>query len=124
MAQRGDLEASDRVVGRFQGMAVGYAYALLGDFPVAKDAAQEAFIQAYIDLPMLCEPQRPGHVSGLAAYEALAQRLDVNADYPAHNAESLGIRAMVHGDQTMMLDERRNGAHYLRSMVEVAPGGT
>ena len=55
-AQRGDLGAFDRVVRRFQDMAVGYAYSLLGDFSQAEDAAQEALIQAYRDLPALREP--------------------------------------------------------------------
>jgi DNA-directed RNA polymerase specialized sigma24 family protein len=37
-------------------MAVAYAYSLLGDFQLAEDAAQEAFIQAYRDLKTLREP--------------------------------------------------------------------
>lgn len=46
-AQRGDVEAFAVLVRRYQGMAVGYAYAQLGDFHLAEDAAQEAFIDAY-----------------------------------------------------------------------------
>jgi RNA polymerase sigma factor (sigma-70 family) len=46
-AQRGDIEAFAVLVRRYQGMAVGYAYAKLGDFHLAEDAAQEAFIDAY-----------------------------------------------------------------------------
>jgi RNA polymerase sigma factor (sigma-70 family) len=49
----GDAEAYGTVVRRFQDMAVGYAYALLGDFQLAEDAAQEAFLEAYRDLPKL-----------------------------------------------------------------------
>ena len=52
-AQKGDLNAFDHVVKRFRDMAVGYAYAILGDFQLAEDVAQEAFIQAYQDLPKL-----------------------------------------------------------------------
>ncbi|HEX3000184.1 MAG TPA: sigma-70 family RNA polymerase sigma factor, partial [Armatimonadota bacterium] len=52
-AQEGDLAAFDRVVKRFEGMAVAYAYSILGDFQLAEDAAQEAFIQAYCDLHTL-----------------------------------------------------------------------
>jgi RNA polymerase sigma factor (sigma-70 family) len=55
-AQSGDLETFGRIVRRFQDMACGYAYAILGDFHLAEDAAQEAFIQAYRDLPKLDEP--------------------------------------------------------------------
>jgi RNA polymerase sigma factor (sigma-70 family) len=36
-------------------MAVGYAYSILGDFHLAEDAAQDAFVQAYLDLSTLRE---------------------------------------------------------------------
>ena len=49
-ARKGDNEAYEAVVRRFQDLAVGYAYALLGDWPEAEDAAQEAFIAAWIGL--------------------------------------------------------------------------
>ena len=52
-AQAGDLEAYSILVRRFQDMAAGYAYSLLGDFHLAEDAAQEAFVQAYLDLGKL-----------------------------------------------------------------------
>ena len=50
------LDAYAEIVRRFQDMAAGYAYALLGDFHFAEDAAQEAFLQAYLDLEKLAEP--------------------------------------------------------------------
>ena len=56
LAQRGDLDAYGRLVRRLQDMACGYACALLGDFHLAQDAAQEAFVQAYRDLGTLREP--------------------------------------------------------------------
>src|SRR6266481_5645234 len=56
-AQAGDREAFDALVRRFQDMAVGYAYSLLGDLGAAQDAAQEAFIQLYGDLPKLRAPE-------------------------------------------------------------------
>ncbi|MHC4562682.1 MAG: sigma-70 family RNA polymerase sigma factor [Planctomycetota bacterium] len=55
-AQGGDLDAYGRIVGRFQNMAYGYAYARLGDFHLAEDPAQEAFVEAYRDLAALNEP--------------------------------------------------------------------
>ena len=55
-AQAGDLDAYGAIVRRFQDMAYGYGYSILGDFHLAEDAAQEAFIQAYRDLPTLREP--------------------------------------------------------------------
>jgi RNA polymerase sigma factor (sigma-70 family) len=54
-AQTGDADAYGVVVTRFQDMAYGYAYAILGDFDLAQDAAQEAFVEAYQCLPTLRE---------------------------------------------------------------------
>ncbi len=56
-AQAGDLNAYNSIVRRFQDMAVGYAYSLVGDFHLAEDAAQEAFLGAYLDLPKLRNPE-------------------------------------------------------------------
>lgn len=56
-AQKGDLGAFDMIVQCFRDMAVGYAYSILGDFHLAEDAAQEAFVQAYRDLKKLRKPQ-------------------------------------------------------------------
>ena len=49
-AQKGDLDAFAAIVQRFEKMATGYAYAVLGDFHLAEDAAQAAFFEAYINL--------------------------------------------------------------------------
>jgi RNA polymerase sigma factor (sigma-70 family) len=53
----GNLDAYEPIVLRFQDMAVGYGYAMLGDVQLAEDAAQEAFITAYLELPALHDPQ-------------------------------------------------------------------
>jgi len=49
--------AFGELVVRFQDMAYGYAYAILGDAQMAQDAAQEAFIAAYQNLDQLREPK-------------------------------------------------------------------
>ena len=54
-AQAGDLEAYGEIVRRFQDMAFGYAYAILGEFHLAEDASQEAFVEAYRDLSKLSD---------------------------------------------------------------------
>ena len=66
----------------------------------------------------------PDHITGLAACDAWAAALEVNDDYPADNAEVLGTRVMVHGDQCTMLYERHSAAKYLRAMAEAAPEAT
>ncbi len=55
-AQRGEADAFGELVRRFQDIACASAYALLGDYHLAQDAAQEAFLQAYVDLPTLRDP--------------------------------------------------------------------
>jgi len=56
-AQAGSADAFGELVRRYQGMAFGYAYALLGDFHLAQDAAQEAMLHAYRSVGALREPK-------------------------------------------------------------------
>ncbi len=49
-ARKGDCDAYEQVLRRFQDMAVAYAYAQLGNWQEAEDAAQEAFIAAWYGL--------------------------------------------------------------------------
>ena len=44
-SREGGLEAYGELVRRFQDMAAGYAYAILGDYHLAEDASQEAFVR-------------------------------------------------------------------------------
>src|SRR5215467_5653598 len=55
-AQTGDERAFADIVTRFQDIAVAYATALLHDYHLAEDAAQESFLDAYRALPGLREP--------------------------------------------------------------------
>lgn len=55
-AQGGELAAFRELVVRFQDMVVGYAFSLLGDFHLAEDAAQEAFLAVFQDLASLRQP--------------------------------------------------------------------
>jgi Sigma-70 region 2 len=54
-AQGGDLEAFGAIVKRFQGMACATASTMLDDAGLAEDVVQEAFIEAYQNLPKLRE---------------------------------------------------------------------
>lgn len=49
-AQKGDLNAFNRLVLNYQGLAFNVAYRLLGDDASAEDVTQEAFISAYKNL--------------------------------------------------------------------------
>lgn len=121
-AQAGSTQAFSRLVSRFQNMAYGYAYAVLGDFDLAQDAAQEAFIEAYRDLPNLREPlafpnwlkrivykhcdriiRRSWHETGLDAAQALASP----HPGPPEMTEQLETAHRVQGEiRTLSPDQR------------------
>lgn len=46
-AQKGDLEAFNRLVLAYQDMVLNQAYRVMGELSAAEDAAQEAFLSAY-----------------------------------------------------------------------------
>jgi len=60
-------------------------------------------------------------VCGLAAYDAWADGLEVDADYPLDDPKVLETRAMVHCDQCVMLHERGSAAQFLRQMALAVP---
>jgi len=103
----------------------GLGLILLGEKAEARPTDRETLIAALewaIELARV--PQRPGlpdHASGLAAYDAWADGLEVDADYPADDAEVMSTRAMVHGDQCAMLVERKSAASFLRQMALGVP---
>ena len=55
-AQAGQKEALRSLVVRFQDLAVGYAFSLLGDYHLAEDAAQEALVAMIRNIGQLREP--------------------------------------------------------------------
>jgi RNA polymerase sigma-70 factor, ECF subfamily len=52
-AQQGDEFAFTELVRAYQNIAVAYATSILGDYHLAEDAAQEAFVEAHRELPNL-----------------------------------------------------------------------
>lgn len=66
----GDVAAFTELVQRYQGMAFGYAFAILRDFHLAQDAAQEAFIAAYFSLATLEDGEKfPGWLRGIVRHQ-------------------------------------------------------
>lgn len=103
----------------------GYGLLVLGEKKAMLPPPREVLLTALewaIDLAYTTpRPHLPNHVSGLAAYDAWADALTCDADYPADNPAMLALRAMVHGDQCTMVEERRDAARFLRRMKGVAP---
>ncbi len=54
----GDREAFGDLVGRYRDMVYGLGYHLTHDFEAARDLAQEAFVQAYLKLGQLRNPDK------------------------------------------------------------------
>lgn len=110
-AQNGDVDAFGEIVRRFQNMALGYAYSILGAFDLAEDAVQEAFIDAWSVLPSVQHPEAfPGwfkrvvfkHCDRLTRRKRvpvvpLSEVADVpsNAPGPMENVSQADLRATV-----------------------------
>ena len=90
-------QAFGELVKRFQDMAYGYAYALLGDKTMAQDAAQETFITAYQHLYQLQEPRAfPGWLRRIVLTQChrlirkkqlLTQWIDPADEFPSNQPE-------------------------------------
>jgi RNA polymerase sigma-70 factor (ECF subfamily) len=70
-AQRGDLDAFNRLVLAYQTPVYNLAYRIMGEGDAAADATQEAFISAYKHL---------GHYRG-GSFKAWLMRIVTNAGY-------------------------------------------
>lgn len=82
----GDREAFSELVHTYQNMLYSAAYGVLGDFHLAQDVAQEAFVKAYMHLPSLRKPER------LAGWlYAIAVRLSLNVRRGLKTADPLEL---------------------------------
>jgi len=71
-AKAGDVDAFTALVQRYQAMVFGYAYATTGDFDLAEDASQQAFVTAWRNLSRLTHPERfGGWLRGIVRFECL-----------------------------------------------------
>jgi RNA polymerase sigma factor (sigma-70 family) len=70
---RGEREAFNGLVTRYQGLVCAQAYSICGDFSRSEDVAQEAFVAAWRQLPTLRDPSRfRAWLCGIARNLALA----------------------------------------------------
>lgn len=71
----GDMDAYGELVKAYQNMAFGYAYSLLGDFHLAEDASQEAFIEGFRGVADIREPGAwPGWLRRIVHRQCLRAR--------------------------------------------------
>lgn len=103
--RNGDLTAYGTLVRRFQDLAAGYAYSLLGDCHLAEDAAQEAFVQAYLDLGKLREPAAfPGWFRRIVFKQC--DRIMRRKRLPVASLEAIGEVASGDKNPEDLLEER------------------
>ena len=89
-AQGGDKDAFSEVVKRCQDMAYGIAYAMLADTGLAQDAAQEAFIAAYLNLAALREPAAfPGWFRRVVIKHSDRERRSLKPGHPLDDSVQL-----------------------------------
>ena len=86
-ALAGDQRAFGELANRYRDAAFGIAFHRLGDFEAARDAAQEALVTAYLDLPTLRDPSKFGNwlyrIAGMkAAAIRRRQQITVSLDAP------------------------------------------
>lgn len=111
-AQGGSLRDFEVIVQRFQDMAVGYSQVLLGDFHLAEDATQDAFVQAYTRLGQLHTPEAfPGWFrqivySSCMRYRRRRKEQTVQIEMAAHIADPslLPDAVLAHKEWAALLD--------------------
>ena len=116
-AKAGSLDAYEELVRRFQDMAVGYAYAVIGDFHLGEDAAQEAFLQAYQDIAGLREPAAFSAWLRQLVYKQ-CDRITRRKRLPAVSLEA-DLASPDPGPDTVL--ENRESAAYVRACLASLP---
>jgi len=119
-AQKGDLSDYDEIVTRFQDMAVGYGYAILKDFHLAQDAAQEAFTEAWVHLD---------RVHSLFAFPALLRKIVFkHCDRFTRRGKNVEIISMEHlvdikskEKSPAQLAEEHEMQDFIRNAIDTLP---
>jgi RNA polymerase sigma factor (sigma-70 family) len=102
-AQAAADEAFADLVEQFEGQALRWAYAALGDFALAQDAAQDAFVTAYQKLDQLREPKAfPAWLRRIVISQC--HRLTRNRALPADPLDDTDIPTRI-GDPAAAAEE-------------------
>jgi RNA polymerase sigma factor (sigma-70 family) len=118
-ARAGDRDAFATLVRCYENFAIGLAYARLGDSELARDAAQDAFIEAFLHLSQLRDPQAfPSWMRRI-----VAKHCDRIARRKIRSTEELAFSVDPPADPLApeMLIERRRRQVIARGAIAVLP---
>jgi len=133
--QEGDREAFGELVDRYRDMVYGLGYHLTGEFEAARDLAQEAFIQAYLRLAQLRDPEKFAgwlrhivlnvHRSQRRRREVVTVALEAEAQPPIANPEPSEIEAVVREALSRLREPERLALtlHYINGYSHAEIGG-
>lgn len=97
----GDVESYRHIVSRYKNALYAIGYGILGDYHLAEDAAQEAFLQAFLRLPDLRDPDKVGSWLYSIAYrnsirmKKKSKRLEVRHDFSDYASASESVESTV-----------------------------
>jgi RNA polymerase sigma factor (sigma-70 family) len=118
-AQADKQRAFGEIVRRFQDLAFGCAYAVLGDFQRAEDAAQEAFIVAWRNLDQLRQPEAfPGWLKRIVLTQC--NRQTRNKQLELVSFETAFHIPSAHPDP-QLLAERNETREQVREAIQSLP---
>jgi uncharacterized protein len=120
-AQQEKQRAFGEVVRRFQDMAFACAYAVLADFQLAEDAAQEAFIAAWRSLDQLRAPEAfPGWFKRIVLTQC--SRMTRNRTLPIVPLESAYGIASSAPEPQALLEQEELRYHVLQAIQTLSEG--
>ncbi|MEM7590118.1 MAG: sigma-70 family RNA polymerase sigma factor [Cyanobacteria bacterium P01_A01_bin.83] len=118
-AQKGDRYAYSQIVLRFQNLAVGYAYSILRNFPLAEEAAQEALLEAYLNLYRLQKPAAfPGWLKRIVFKQC--NRITRKKTYPTVSLTQTEELICDHSSPTRVV-ERQELRQIVQQTIELLP---
>jgi RNA polymerase sigma factor (sigma-70 family) len=114
----GDSDAFAELTRRYQNMALAYAVGRLGDFHLAEDAVQEAFIAVYYGLGNLLETKAfPGWLRGIVRHQCQRiLRRHPESLVPLEQAETLTARS---GDPVKDVEQQETAAAVIAAVMSL-----
>ena len=109
------IDAYGRLVQQFRDMACGYGYSILGDFHLAEDAAQEAFVIAFEKLGQLERPEAfPGWFRRIVW--SCCGRITRRREVPVADLASAADVPSDDGEPLMKLEQNEMRAEVLKAV--------